>query len=152
MTNNPVLFFWLPSIYFVLHTLEEIPGFAPWVTQHFGPMTTLSFVMTHIPLLLLTFYASYRASKEQRNTGWAILCTAIMFEFVFNAIFHFTTATLFNEYSPGMFTAAILSFLFCAYYIRRIRTEKRLTTIQLIWATWWGLLLAAAAIGVLFLH
>jgi hypothetical protein len=148
----PWLFFALPSIYFILHTLEELPYFASWVTVHFGPMSALYFASIHIPLILLSFYASHRAYKDERSTGWVIFCTAGMMQFVFNALFHLTTAALFMEYSPGMVTAACLSLFFAVYFVKRILNEERLNKKQVGWAAWWGFVMAAAAVGTLFLH
>ncbi len=32
--------FLLPYVVYVLHTLEELPGFAAWASTHFGPENT----------------------------------------------------------------------------------------------------------------
>jgi hypothetical protein len=73
---NAKQLFWLPSLYFILHTLEELPDFAAWVTAHFGPMTTDSFVLSHIPLILLVMLGSYKACMKEAHGRWVIFATA----------------------------------------------------------------------------
>ncbi|SDO13034.1 HXXEE domain-containing protein [Geodermatophilus sp. DSM 45219] len=149
---------WLfvPSAYFLLHTLEELPTFAAWVTDHFGPMTTLAFATSHVPLLLLVSTASYRAAQASRNhtrrRGWTVLAVAAQIQFGLNALFHLGTAVAFSEYSPGMLTAACLGLPATALVLQRSRREHLLTARQTAAAAGWGALMAAAAIGVLFLH
>jgi hypothetical protein len=145
------LVFWLPSLYFVLHTLEELPGFALWVTRYFGPMSPVSFAWVHIPLLLLVIVASYQASTTMHQRGWAIFATAAMWQFALNALFHLTTAVLFNDYSPGMVTAG-LALPVTVYFLKQVWREKHLRGRDMGFALVLGTVLAAAAIGVLFLH
>ncbi|MDN5727462.1 MAG: hypothetical protein L0G99_16270, partial [Propionibacteriales bacterium] len=45
--------FFLPYVVYLVHTLEEIQGFADWATRNFGPETTGMFAGYHIPLMLL---------------------------------------------------------------------------------------------------
>ncbi len=77
-TDAPVVrpfsqLFLLPGMYFVLHTIEELPSFAGWVSHHFGTMTTDSFAFVHLPLMLLVLLASYKALRIERHGGWVIL-------------------------------------------------------------------------------
>lgn len=149
---------WLvvPSAYFLLHTLEELPTFPAWVSNHFGPMTMLAFATSHIPLLLLVFTASYQAVKasrdDERSRGWTVLVVAAQVQFGLNALFHVGTAVAFAEYSPGMLTAACLGLPATALVLQRTHQDRRLTARQTAAAACWGAVTAAAAIGVLFLH
>src|SRR5258708_27745090 len=63
------VFFFLPSIYFIIHATEEVPAFGPWATKHFAPLSTGLFATVHIPLILLVFLASYQAAQRQRHGG-----------------------------------------------------------------------------------
>jgi hypothetical protein len=144
--------FLLPGLYFILHTLEELPGFAVWVSRYFGTMTTVSFAWNHIPLMLFVLFASYQAFLKGRHGGWVLLATAAMWQFFLNALFHLSTALLFADYSPGMVTAAVLGLPFTYYFFKRVWQEKRLNARELTGAISLGILFAATAIGVLFLQ
>jgi hypothetical protein len=148
---SPQLFFWLPSLYIVLHTLEELPGFGAWATAHFGTHTTFVFAVTHIPIFLLVFLASYKASQVGRHGGWLVFLTAWQIQFAINAVFHLTTAALFWEYSPGMVVAGSLGFVMTYYVVGRMVREQRLTRKELAWAVLWGGVMATIGIGTLFL-
>lgn len=156
-TDAPVLLpfsqlFLLPGMYFVLHTIEELPGFAAWVARHFGVMTTDSFAFIHIPLIWLVLLASYKAFKTELHGGWVIFATAAQWQFGLNAIFHLVTALIFLEYSPGMVTAVCLGLPMTAYFMLRVWREQRLTKTELTAAIIFGTVMAAIAIGILFLH
>lgn len=144
--------FWLPSAYFVLHTLEELPTFAAWVTRHFGPYTTESFVFSHIPLILLVMAASVQATRRGRHGAWVVLAVAAQWQFGLNALFHLTTTALFGEYAPGLLTASVLALPLTPYVLRRVWREERLTPRAFVAALALGTLLAVLAVGVLLLH
>lgn len=144
--------FLLPGMYFVLHTIEELPGFAAWVSRHFSVMTTDSFAFTHIPLILLVLLASYKAFIIEHHGGWVVFATAAQWQFGLNAIFHLATAIIFLEYSPGMITAVCLGLPTTAYFMMRAWREQRLTKIELTTVIILGTVMAAAASGILFLH
>ncbi|MGW5746983.1 HXXEE domain-containing protein [Amycolatopsis sp. NPDC003861] len=92
---------------FIVHTLEELPGFAMWVSAHFAHLTTEKFAVTHIPLILLVLLTSWRASRPTAATGWIVLATAFQWQFAANAAVHLAAAIRFGEYSPGMVTVAL---------------------------------------------
>lgn len=66
----------LPYAVYVIHTLEELPNFAPWATTHFGPETTSTFAAYHIPLILLVLLFSLKATRADRNGVWVVMATA----------------------------------------------------------------------------
>ncbi len=146
------VFFFIPSVYFVVHSTEEVPAFGPWATEHFAPLSTGLFATVHIPLLLLVFLASYKAAHIQRHGGWVIFAVAIQIQFGLNALFHLTTAALFLEYAPGMLTGGSLGLLLTFYMLKRVWQEKLLTGQELLLAFVEGLVLAVAAVSILFLH
>lgn len=152
MFEGAHLIFWLPYLVFVIHTVEEIPGFAAWATRHFGTMTTWKFTMSHIPLILLVFFVSLKAAEDGYNGGWVLMATAFQWQFGLNAIFHLTTTITFKEYSPGTVTAATVSIPATIYFLTTVWQEGRLTGSELTQALVWGTLIAVAAIGILFLH
>ena len=144
--------FWLPSLVFILHTLEELPQFASWSTQHFGPLSPELFSGTHIPMILLVIYASYRASAAVSRSAWMMVAAAFQWQFGLNAIFHLTTWVMFAEYSPGMVTAATVQLPATWYFFSRMRREGRLSRGGTLGALALGTVIAICAIGVLFLH
>ncbi|MEO3891286.1 hypothetical protein [Nonomuraea sp. B5E05] len=80
--------FLLPFVVYVLHTLEELQGFAAWAGRYFGPETTGMFAAYHIPLMLLVLVCSWRASVAGRHGAWVVLATAFQRQFSVNALFH----------------------------------------------------------------
>ena len=144
--------FWLPSLYFILHTLEELPGFAAWVSRHFGAMSTESFVFSHIPLILLLMLACYKASSGKNSRLWLRFVLAAQLQFALNALFHLGTAALFLEYSPGMLTAACLALPLTVVLLRQMRQAMKLSNQEVLAALGAGALIALIAIGVLFLR
>ena len=143
--------FLLPFAVYVLHTLDELPGFADWAARHFGPETTGTFAAYHVPLILVVLLCSWRALVAGRHGGWVVMATAFQWQFACNALFHLTTWIAFAEYSPGGVTAAVVSLPATAYYLTWIRRQARATTAEISIALAIGTLIAAAAIGFLFL-
>ncbi|MEU6711290.1 HXXEE domain-containing protein [Nonomuraea sp. NPDC046802] len=143
--------FLLPFTVYVLHTIEEMQGFAAWATRHFGPETTSMFAGYHIPLMLLVLLCSWRAVHQAQHGAWVVLATAFQWQFGVNALFHLSTWAIYGEYSPGAVTAAVVSIPATVAYLAWIRREERITTRELVIAIIVGTLIAAGAIGFLFL-
>ncbi|UUV35891.1 HXXEE domain-containing protein [Amycolatopsis roodepoortensis] len=145
------LAFYAPFAVFVVHTLEEMPGFASWVSSHFAHLTTEKFAVSHIPLILLVLLSSWRASRPKASTGWVVMATAFQWQFAVNAVFHLGTGVTFGEYSPGMVTAATVALPATGFYLVWLRRHRHLTNGQFAGALLLGTAIAGAAIGVLFL-
>ncbi|TAH32857.1 HXXEE domain-containing protein [Candidatus Saccharibacteria bacterium] len=143
--------FIIPGIYYILHTLEELPYFAPWVSRHFADLSPLTFALFEIPAILFVLLVSYKAFVKQRHGVWVILAVAAQVQFAFNALFHLSTAFLFNEYSPGMVTGAVLGLPLTIFFMDRVWQEKRLNHKELSIAIVLGATFAAAAISLLFI-
>jgi hypothetical protein len=141
----------VPFAVFIVHTLEEMPTFATWVSTHFAPLTTETFAVSHIPLILLVLLCSWRATRPNAATGWVVLAVAFQWQFAVNAVFHLGTAAWFGDYSPGMVTAATVALPATLMVFTWQRRERLLTGAQLAAAVGIGTAVAAAAIGVLFL-
>ncbi|HEY8875743.1 MAG TPA: HXXEE domain-containing protein [Desulfosporosinus sp.] len=152
MIKDSNLIFWLPYVVFIIHSLEELPGFPRWASRYFNPITTNKFAFSHIPLILLVLLASYKASTIGYHGGWVVLVTACAWQFGVNALFHLATTVIFREYSPGMVTAATVSLPASIYFMMTVWNENRLTGMEMVQAIFWGTIIATAAIGVLFLH
>lgn len=143
--------YWLPSLTFILHTLEELPDFPRWVSAHFAAMGVLEFAAIHIPLILFVIWTSYRAQDPTRASGWGFMAYALQWQFAFNAVFHLGAAALFRDYSPGMVTAATVAIPATVFMTLHNRRHGLLPPARALTATGVGAAIAAAAIGVLFI-
>lgn len=143
--------FLIPVGYYILHILEELPGFAEWVTRHFTAKSELSYAVFEILTLALVVVSSYKALNKGAHGGWVVLAVAAQIQFFLNALFHLWTAVAFREYSPGMVTAGALAPLLTPYFIARVWREGRVTAKEMTTAAVLGVVIAAAAIGALFL-
>ncbi|OLT35737.1 hypothetical protein BJF79_31980 [Actinomadura sp. CNU-125] len=143
--------FLLPYVVYVLHTLEELPGFAAWTSEHFGPETTGTFAAYHIPLMLLVLACSWRAMAARRNGAWVVLVTAFQWQFAVNALFHVIGWIILGDYSPGAVTGAVVSVPAAIYYFWWLRDQARATTREIVLALGIGTIIAGLAIGFLFL-
>lgn len=146
------VFFFLPSVYFVVHAIEELPTFGPWASKHFAPLSTGMFATVHIPLILLVFLASYEAAQSQKHGAWVIFAVALQIQFGLNAPFHLITAALFREYAPGMMTASSIGLLLTFYMLARVSHAELLSQQELVIAFASGTAMAIAAIAVLFVR
>lgn len=108
-TPNVNLLFWLPSLTFLLHTIEELPEFPIWASKHFGPMSVVEFALIHIPLIWFVLWVSYRATVSSSESAWRFWAYAAQWQFAFNAVFHLGASAVFGDYSPGMVTAATVA-------------------------------------------
>ncbi|WP_435592672.1 HXXEE domain-containing protein [Nocardia sp. bgisy118] len=143
--------FFAPFAVFVVHTLEELPGFAAWASQHFAPMSTEKFALSHIPLILLVLWCSWRAARPEAAAGWVIVAVAFQWQFAVNSAFHLGGAAWFGDYSPGMVTAATVALPVTVFVFAWVRRDQMLSARQLAAAVAIGTAVAAAAIGVLFI-
>ncbi|WP_194814193.1 HXXEE domain-containing protein [Nocardia sp. XZ_19_385] len=143
--------FYVPFVVFIVHTLEEMPGFAAWVSEHFAHLTTEKFAVSHIPLILLVLLCSWRAARPDAAVGWVIMAVAFQWQFAVNAVFHLSTAAWFGDYSPGMVTAATVALPATAFVLGWVLRNRMLTRTQLLLALAIGTAIAAMAISVLFL-
>ena len=105
------LMLWAPFAVFVVRTREEMPGFAAWVSPHFAPLTTETFALSHIPLILL---CSWRATRPDAAIRRLVMALAFQWQFAVNAVFHLSTPAWFGNYSPGMVTAALPATVMCS--------------------------------------
>jgi hypothetical protein len=148
---TPTAVYWLPSLTFILHTLEELPDFPTWVSAHFRAMGVLEFAALHIPLILFVIWTSWGAQDPARSSGWRFTAYALQWQFAFNALFHLGAAALFQDYSPGMVTAATVAIPATVFMTLHNRRHGLLPPRRVLAATGVGAAIAAAAIGFLFI-
>lgn len=147
--KNVSLIYWLPFICLALHAIEEIPGFAIWVTKHFKEYSTKTFVFQHIPLIWVVLATSYFATTTDKKV-WKILAVAWQIQFGLNSFFHLSTTLLFDEYSPGLFTAIGINLPLTVYFLYQVIKLKLLSKSNLLIAFGIGILVAGLVIATLF--
>lgn len=118
---------------------------------YFGSHPTGMFAAQHIAIWLLVFLLSYRAYRAQRHGAWVVLATAAQIQFGVNALFHLATFVMFQAYSPGVVTSTAMAIPATILFLRFTRREAMISGKELAWATLWGVLIAAAAISVLYI-
>ena len=143
--------FFLPYMVYLLHTLQELPGFAAWASTHFGSETTAVFAAYHIPLILLTLLVSWRAMRVGRHGGWVVAAAAFQWQFGVNAIFHLGTWVALGDYSPGAVTGAVVAIPATAYFFVWLHRQQRASTGEIALAAGAGTVIAGVAIGFLLL-
>ena len=142
--------FWLPTVTIVLHSLEEMPGFAAWASVRFAPMSQAEFAILHIPLIWIVAFASFRAWISPVPTVWRFWATAFQWQFAFNAVFHLGSAWLYREYAPGMVTAATIGLPATAGLTVGVLRLGLLGRRELALAALAGAVIAVAAVAMLF--
>ena len=129
----------LAPLVFVIHSLEESPGFVPWFNAHVAQgITTDLFWTVNAAALLITVLVvlAYRAGE---SPGTAVLLVAwLSFLMLANAVFHITGAIVDRGYVPGLVTAIILYLPYCAWVARQLVGARRVAP---------GALAAAALVG-----
>ena len=144
------LLFWLPSVTFIIHTLEELPDFTIWVSKHFSQMSVVEFSVIHIPLIWLVFWVSYRAAATNSTSAWRFLAYAAQWQFAFNATFHLGASAAFGDYSPGMVTGASVALPATLFMTARCHQLGLMPMDQALRAGGVGAVIAVIAIGTLF--
>lgn len=141
----------VPLVVFILHTLEELPGFAAWATKHFGTETTEEFVAYHIPLVLLVGLFAWRAAQPNSHKGWIVAISACQWQFGVNAVFHLATWAALGGYSPGAFTGAVVSLPATLLYFTWLRRGDHATVREIWISIGLGTVVAGLAISFLFI-
>jgi len=114
---------WLPLAALLAHVAEELQRFPAWATARFGTTTPLWFVVSHVPIVALAAYLSWRASRPRPTRSaiwWLLLVVAALFT---NALFHLVATLLWREPSPGVVSAALLYLPLTAYLAPRLAKE-----------------------------
>jgi Protein of unknown function with HXXEE motif len=149
-SSNFKMLFWLPSLTFILHTLEELPEFPIWVSKHFSSMSVVEFSVIHIPLIWFVIWVSYRATATSSMPAWRFWACAAQWQFAFNAIFHLGSSAAFSDYSPGMVTAATVALPATIFMTVRCHRLGLMPKDQALKAACVGGIIAIIAVGTLF--
>jgi hypothetical protein len=117
----------LAPLVFVIHFLEESPGFVPWFNAHVSRgITQQLFWTVNATGLIITviLVAGYWASRSEVS----ILLSVAWLSFLMltNAIFHMVGAVVDRGYVPGLASAIFLYLPYCAWVASHILRGRRL--------------------------
>lgn len=112
-------------VVFLLHVVEEVPGFVPWINRLIEPDITLrSFLAVNAIALFVTIGLSFLlATSSEGGTGLAGLAW-FSFLFAANALFHLIATAALGRYSPGVVTAVVLYLPFYFVFFRHLVTDR----------------------------
>jgi hypothetical protein len=120
---------WLFPSAFVLHVLEEAPGFTAWVNRYASDRYTPDdFVRNNAAGLVLFFLATLLVSRvTKRSVVFFYYSIVLTQQALVNTLFHAGTTVVFGAYSPGVVTS-LLVFLPLWYYLTLLALEEGLLT------------------------
>jgi hypothetical protein len=99
---------WLVLFALLVHVAEEWPRFPEWATGHFGTTSPSFYIATHIPIVGLVAWATYRATRSGADRRSVWLVAVVLAALVTNALFHVGASIAFREVSPGLVSASLL--------------------------------------------
>lgn len=144
--------YWLPTVVFLLHVVEELPRFPAWATRHFAATSRAWYVYSHLVLLAMAATMSAQAEAAELRTAWPMLAVAFQWVLGANALFHITTTVLFREYSPGVLTGTFFSVPATAYLSHHAIAAEHVTTAQLGSAVALGIMACVLGVASLWLR
>lgn len=151
MLEYASLVLWLPYIALLVHTIEELPEFSSWSTRHFREMSAIQHAVIQSIMLIVLLVCSVMATAEESDSVWIIIVAGFQLHVGLNALFHIVMAVRFCEYSPGMLTGIAVSLPTTLVFFGYVSQHAILTGTAYAIAITAGVLLAAAAVGTLFL-
>jgi len=139
---------WLPSLALTIHVLEELSRFPAWATLRFGTTTPKWFAISHVPIFVMAFWISWRASRSPSTptADWWLL--AFVAALLTNGLFHIAALISFREYSPGVVSSVLL---YIPMSVRLVPPLMRRLGRSGARAVFTGVVLAAVATGSLWL-
>ena len=101
---------WLLPAAFVVHVLEEAPGFTEWVNQYASERyTSDDFVRNNMLGLLLSVGATLVVTRTRnRNVFLLFYSTILTQQALWNTVFHVGSTAGFSAYSPGLVSSLLL--------------------------------------------
>ena len=113
----------LPA-FFVLHVLEEAPGFVAWFNAHAEPdISTSLFLAVNVGGLLITLLVS-AVAVNARGRATALIATAwVGFLMLANGLLHVTATIVDRAYAPGVVTSILFYLPFSALFIAAVARE-----------------------------
>ena len=118
---------WLAPPIFLLHVLEEAPGFVAWFNRHVDvDLTFEGFVALNATGFLVTAaLAALAATSPGRGPALGLLAW-LGFLMLANGLLHIGATLYFGEYAPGAVTAALLYLPYFAWLFHALGTRLRI--------------------------
>jgi len=122
-TANPGWIILLAPVLFLVHILEEVPGFLRWLNSITStPVSEGGLLAANLPSLLITaVLAAATALLRRKGPAVALLFWLSYFMFA-NTLFHVTATVVLRRYCPGLITAVALYLPYYLWFARYARS------------------------------
>ena len=103
---------WLLPAAYILHIVEEyVGGFAVWVTQVVGgSFNNLAFALNNAAFMMILLVLTAWTSRSTSGRAPFLLIVWASGNVFWDGVFHIVTTALYDRYSPGEITSAVLYF------------------------------------------
>jgi len=123
----------LAPFIFIVHFLEESPGFVTWFNSHANPgITSELFWGVNITALLITIIVAIIELAAPSSVSASAIVLWFSFLMLANAIFHIAGGIIDKKYVPGVVTAIVLYLPYYFLIVSKILQKRRLTLPSLI--------------------
>jgi Protein of unknown function with HXXEE motif len=155
-TANPSWIILLAPVLFLVHILEEVPGFMHWLNSITSPpVSEGGLFAANLPSLMITaVLAAATALFPRKGPGVALLFWLSYCMFA-NTLFHVTATVVLRRYCPGLITAVALYlpyyFWFAKYARSRLQVPAGVVAVAAVLASlsvyvqWHKVIFAAAS-------
>jgi hypothetical protein len=121
---HPGLFVLLAPVLFLVHILEEVPGFLPWLNSVRSPAVPESgYLAGNVPYLLITTVLAVAAASYRRKGPALLLLIWLSYIMFANTLFHVTATVVLRRYCPGLITAVTLYLPYFFWFAGYLRTK-----------------------------
>jgi hypothetical protein len=129
----------LAPLVFILHVIEEAPGFVEWANAHVEPdITTGTFWSVNTTGLIVTLVVVGMIKISPSPLAHILAIGWLSFLMPANAIIHIVGSVIDEGYAPGVVTAIVL---YIPYYFFLMMKIKRSGRVDLSW------MIGAAGLG-----
>jgi len=116
----------LPVV-FVLHVLEEVPGFVAWFNRHVDPDITPRSFYSVVATGFIVTLAIAAVVATARERGSALVAAAwVGFLMLANGLFHLAAALVGRGYAPGVITGTLLYLPLSLLFLGAVARECRM--------------------------
>ena len=113
---------------FVIHFLEESPGFVAWVNARLSEGITQDLFWTvNLTGLLITLVVVFVAWNAASTGSMLLLAAWLSFLMLANGLFHITAAIVDRAYVPGLVSAALLYLPYSIWMGRELLRTARVS-------------------------
>ncbi len=115
--SNPYRFILLAPLLFIGHVLEEAPGFVDWVNILIDrDITPALFLSVNLAGFVIVSGLSVLTAGTKEKTITLITLAWLGFLMFANALFHILATLIYQQYTPGTITSAVLYLPFVYWF------------------------------------